>query len=86
MPVHATLTGQVGTVPGTSRRRARARARSIFADLLLLCGVPALVAAKATVGVAIFIGVAILVFGAVYYSIVTIIVRPSALRPRVRSS
>jgi len=48
--------------------------------------VPALVAAKATVGVAIFIGVAILVFGAVYYSIVTIIVRTRALRPRGRSS
>lgn len=49
--------------------------RSIFADLLLLCGVPPLVAAKATVGVAVVIGVAIIVFGAFYYLLITVLVR-----------
>lgn len=49
--------------------------RSIFADLLLLCGVPALVAAKVTVGVAVVIGVAIILFGAFYYLLITVLVR-----------
>ncbi len=47
------------------------RARSIFVDLLLLCGVPVLVAADALVGVSTAMGVAVLVYGAVYYSITT---------------
>ncbi len=34
-----------------ARAESRAGARSIFVDLLLLCGVPVLVAAKALVGV-----------------------------------
>ena len=42
---------------------------------MLLCGVPALLAAKITVGVALTIGVAIIVFGAVYFSVITMIVR-----------
>jgi len=41
-------------------------------DLLLLCGVPVLVAAKALLGVSFVIGVAIIVLGAVYHSMMTI--------------
>ncbi|KAK9834960.1 hypothetical protein WJX81_000023 [Elliptochloris bilobata] len=46
----------------------------IFADLMLLCGVPALLAAKVTVGVAITIGIAIIAFGAIYFNVITMIV------------
>jgi hypothetical protein len=48
-------------------------------DLLLLCGVPVLVAADALVGVSTAMGVAVLVYGAVYYSVTTystLMVRP----------
>ena len=54
----------------------RCCARSIFADLMLLCGVPAVLAAKIMVGVALTIGVAIIVFGGVYFSVITMIARP----------
>jgi hypothetical protein len=49
-------------------------------DVLLLCGVPVLVAAKALLGVSFVIGVAIIVLGAVYHSMMTIfttLVRPT---------
>jgi hypothetical protein len=50
-------------------------------DLLLLCGAPVLVAAEALVGVSIITGVAILVYGAVYRSMMTIFT--TLVRPRV---
>lgn len=67
---------------GSSEGSLRRCARSIFADLMLLCGVPALLAAKITVGVALTIGAAIIALGAVYFSVITIIVRscPCPLR------
>ena len=43
------------------------RAHSIFVDLLLLCGVPVLVAADALVGVTTAMAVAVLVLHAVYH-------------------
>jgi hypothetical protein len=63
------------------RAEGRARARSIFVDLLLLCGVPVVVAADALVGVSTAIGVAFLAYKAVDHSIMT----PStfAVRPHV---
>ncbi len=64
-----------------ARAEGHVRSRSIFVDLLLLCGTPVLAAANALVGASIVSGVAILVFGAVHHSMMTIFTTP--VRPHV---